>query len=239
MRSTSKPKDLPLEHLGTSGLNVDMTERSLSNGASLSGNERDSVYLNLHGTKFENISGITGLDDPGDGRSFAVLDFDRDGWLDLVVASAGAPALQIYRNGIGDDPFEKNANQNQMIAVRLVGGNQSASPSREWSNRDGYGAVVTVRVGRMKIVREHRAGEGMAAQNSAVMLIGIGASESVAGMSIRWPSGRIEEFPGFPANSMVTLYENPAQSGDGSSFSVIPYRVARRNPVNHREREMR
>ena len=93
-------------------------DRKIKGGASFSGNERDSVYLSKGGKDFVNISGITGLDDPGDGRSFVILDYDRDGWPDLVVASVTAPTLQIYRNQMGDKS-SAGVQKNQVVAVRL------------------------------------------------------------------------------------------------------------------------
>ena len=48
---------------------------------------------------FDDVSGALGLDLDQDGRSFAVLDLDRDGDPDLVVMAARqAPQLRIFRN---------------------------------------------------------------------------------------------------------------------------------------------
>lgn len=218
--------------------NVDMTSRSLGHGASFSGNERDSVYFNKGGKDFVNISGITGLDDPGDGRSFAILDYDRDGWPDIVVVSATAPAFQLYRNRMGDGS-SAGVRKNKMLAVRFVGGNHSAAPSKEWSNRDGYGALLTAEMDGMTIVREHRAGEGMGAQNSAAMLLGIGERSSVKALSVRWPSGKIQAIGEMSANTLLTVYENPAHSPTGSAVLVKPYKVESIRPPKQRDAALR
>ena len=48
---------------------------------------------------FDDVSGTVGLDLDQDGRSFAVLDYDRDGDPDLVVMAArSAPQLRVFRN---------------------------------------------------------------------------------------------------------------------------------------------
>lgn len=198
--------------------------RQIKEGASLSGNERDSLYLNVGGKEFANISGISGLDDPGDGRSFAVLDYDRDGWPDLVVASATAPSLQLYRNRIGNRTSGE-VRKNGMLAVRFVGGNHTTEPTTSWSNRDGYGARVTVDLDGLSLVREHRAGEGLAAQNSATLLMGIGERRGARSLVVRWPSGKRQDAGSVPANTLVTVYENPAHSPTGSAFVLEPYRV--------------
>jgi hypothetical protein len=207
--------------------------RQIKGGASFSGNERDSVYFNKGGKDFVSISGISGLDDPGDGRSFAILDYDRDGWSDIVVASVTAPTLQLYRNQMGDKSSAE-VRKNQMVAVRFVGGNHTAEPSKEWTNRDGYGAVLTVDLGGTTLVREHRAGEGMAAQNSATMLIGIGERSGVGSLSVRWPSGKTQGIGKVSANTLVTLYENPAHSPTGSAVVLRPYKVESIRPPKQR-----
>lgn len=199
----------------------------------MSGNERDSVYLNDGGKGFVSIAGIAGLDDPGDGRSFAILDYDRDGWPEFVVGSVTAPTLQIYRNQMGD-PSSGEVRKNQMLAVRFVGGNRTGQPSKEWSNRDGYGALLTVDLDGEILVREHRAGEGMAAQNSATMLIGIGARSAAKSLSVRWPSGKKQDIGKVPANTLVTVYENPAHSPKGSAVVVAPYTVPSIQPPKQR-----
>jgi hypothetical protein len=207
--------------------------RQIKGGASFSGNERDSVYFNQGGKDFVNIAGITGLDDPGDGRSFAILDYDRDGWPDFVVASVTAPTVQLYRNQMGDKSSGK-VRKNQMLAVRFMGGNHTAQPSKEWSNRGGYGAMLTVDLDGTSLVREHRMGEGMAAQNSATMLIGIGERSAAKSLSVRWPSGKSQNIGEVPANTLVTLYENPAHSPTGSAVVVEPYTVPAIQPPKQR-----
>jgi hypothetical protein len=208
--------------------------RRIRGGASFSGNERDSVYFNQGGKDFVSISGITGLDDPGDGRSFAILDYDRDGWPDIVVASVTAPTLQLYRNQMGDKS-SAGVRKNQMVAVRFVGGNHRAAPSKEWSNRDGYGAVLTVDLDGMTFAREHRAGEGLAAQNSATMLIGIGERRVAKSLTVRWPSGKTQDIGKVSANTLVTVYENPAHSPTGSAVVAKPYKVESIHPPKQRD----
>ncbi|MGY8659122.1 MAG: FG-GAP repeat domain-containing protein, partial [Verrucomicrobiales bacterium] len=71
----------------------DKEGKKISN--SFSGNERDHLYLNRGGKSFADVSALSGLDLVSDGRSFAYLDYDHDGWLDVAVASANAPQLQL------------------------------------------------------------------------------------------------------------------------------------------------
>ncbi len=135
-----------------------LVERFLS-GASFSGHERNHVFLNQGGEDYVEVSGVSGLDHPGDSRAFAVLDYDRDGWSDLAVVNSNAPLFQLYRNQMG----EREGATGGMIAVRFEGGNRSSDANDQWSARDGYGARVLTEIGDRTLLREHRAGEGLAA----------------------------------------------------------------------------
>jgi thiol-disulfide isomerase/thioredoxin len=174
-------------------------------GASFSGHERDKLFLNLGNGQFKDVSGVSGADDPGDGRVFALLDFDHDGWWDIAEINANAPALKLYQNRFGADPGWRATHN--VIALRLVGGNREAKPTEGASNRDGIGALVTVDLGDTRLVREHRAGEGFAGQNSPTMLIGIGAHRSAEKITVRWPSGRTQTVDRVPAGRLVTVRE--------------------------------
>ena len=187
-----------------------------------SGNERNHLFLNQDGRQFLDAGGLSGLDDPGDGRSFAIFDFDRDGWQDFVTASINRPTVRLYRNRIGNSEAARQAGH--MIAFRFVGGNDRAEPSETLGPRDGYGARVRLLAGDLRLVREHRCGEGLAAQNSATLLVGLGANERAEGVVVEWPSGHVQELGDLPAGHEVTVYEEPADSRDGRGFEIEPYR---------------
>ncbi|MDB4526747.1 ASPIC/UnbV domain-containing protein [bacterium] len=180
---------------------------------SLSGHERNKLYLNeASGSDFEDVSGVSGLDDEADGRAFAVLDYDRDGWNDIVLVNAMNPLTRLFRNELGDSGREGN-----MLAISLRGGNRSASSS-EWSNRDGYGARVEIRKGQKVIEREHRCGQGYGSQNSAIMLVGLGDWEEVEEILVRWPSGKKTTVKSVPSAALIVIDE---QEGE---VSRQPYR---------------
>src|SRR5437870_9118189 len=58
-------------------------------GKSLSGYERNRIFLNAHGAEFFEISGLTGADSDGDGRAVVGADINGDGREDLLVRQAG------------------------------------------------------------------------------------------------------------------------------------------------------
>ena len=217
------------EHPGAFQLETDLYSQAserLKSGASFSGHERNHVFLNRNGGDYVEVSGISGLDHPGDGRAFAVLDYDRDGWQDVAVVNANAPLFQLFRNQMGE-----RGDPGGMIAIRFVGGNQYAFPTSQWSSRDAYGARVVLEVAGRELLREHRAGEGLAAQNSATLRVGIGSAEEVVRLEVRWPSGQRTETHAVPAGTLVTAYEDASASPTGTPFVLTPYRGSGQQPV--------
>jgi len=188
---------------------------------SLSGKERNHYFANRGGQAFDDLSGLAGLDNPADGRGWVLFDYDRDGWQDLAVVNANEPMLNLYRNTMAAAGLEGG-----MVAVRFVGGNDGPGVAA-LSPRDGYGAVVTADLGDLKLTREHRCGDGYAAQHSAVMVLGIGKRGGVKQLTVRWPSGRIVELADVAEGSLVTCWEEPAQSPDGSGSVREAWRVVR------------
>ena len=86
------------------------------------------LFHNLGKGQFENVTARMGpaFNRPVVARGAAYADFDRDGDLDILIATNDGPAY-LFRNDGG--------NHNHWICVRLVG---------RKSNRDGIGAVVRV-----------------------------------------------------------------------------------------------
>lgn len=178
-------------------------------GASWSGHERNHLWMNQTGQDFLELSGVSGADEPWDSRTFSLLDYDHDGFQDFVMVNANAPYVQVFRNQFGELlPEEKRGGA---IHIRLEGGNQSAESSSAWSNRDGIGARVRVVAGEQTILREYRCGEGLGAQNSATLTIGVGQHVGPIQVEILWPSGRKTNAPSVPVGSLVIAKERSTQ----------------------------
>ena len=186
---------------------------------SFSGHERNQLFMNDRGRSFENQSALSGLDNIADGRAFAVCDFDRDGWQDIVLVNANYPLLNLYKNEQSKTTSKDDGNY---IAVRLVGGNQSSKPSTTFSNRDAIGAEIRLALTDQTLHRELRCGEGFAAQNSNTIVIGIGKNKAAKSLSIHWPSGRDSNIGSIAAGSLVTVFEN-ADRATGDRHRVVPY----------------
>ncbi len=134
-----------------------------------------------------------------DGRSFALTDLDRDGGVDVVVVNANAPLLQVLRNQVGS--------QQGFVVVQLEGGNSSGGSSSEWSSRDGVGASISLKSGGLHVLREVRAGEGLAAQNSRTLVIGLGGALRADEIVVSWPSGRSQSIGQVESGSLVLFRE--------------------------------
>jgi len=162
---------------------------------------------------------VSGIDDVADGRSFALLDFDRDGWLDIVLSNLNAPRVRLFRNQLGDGP---DGLQGDIIAFRFVGGNSQARPTREWSARDGFGTSVELELDDdLTVYREHQTESSFRAQNSPTMVVGIGAHQVARAVTVRWLSGKVLETTDIPAGTLVTIYEDPLDLPEGGRFLMV------------------
>jgi thiol-disulfide isomerase/thioredoxin len=203
---------------------------------SLNGNEPNHYFANRGGRSFVDVSALSGLDNPADSRGFAVLDYDRDGWQDVALVNANQPLFNLYHNEMPAAGVSGG-----MIAIRFVGGNRTPAPSKEFACRDGYGARVVVDLGDQKLIREHRCGDGWSTQNSATMIVGIGAHAIVASVSVRWPSGKTTSTKNVAEGALLTAYENPADAPAPAvePFTRSVYRVkSAAPPVSITERPM-
>jgi hypothetical protein len=188
---------------------------------SLSGGERNHYFSNRTGQSFTDLSALSGLDTPADSRGFAVLDYDRDGWQDIALVNANQPLFNLYHNEIA---ASGTAPRSGIIALRFIGGSRQNAPAEGLACRDGYGSKIIAELEGLTIIREHRCGDGYAAQHSATMLIGIGAQPAVKRLTVRWPSGRTTVAENVPEGTLLTVSEATDAPG-GKSVTRQPYRV--------------
>lgn len=172
---------------------------------SLSGHERNRLFL--RGSKnFADLSLLSGVDDLDDARSFSLLDYDRDGWVDIALLALDTPRFKLYRNRLSDFHPE-----NRSLRLRLVGAQRGARASTVAGNRDAVGAraLITFTSGR-KILLQKQFGEGFASQNSEVLTIGCPTGDTVARIDATWLSGRRASVEA-PDLSEILSIEEPAE----------------------------
>jgi Tfp pilus assembly protein PilF len=157
----------------------------------IAGRQRNVFLRNDGAGGFDDVSAAVGLDLDQDGRSFAVLDADRDGDPDLaVMAARQAPHLRLFRNDV--------AGRGASLAIRLTG---------TASNRDAIGARVVVETDRLRRTKVVMAGSGFLSQHAKELLVGLGASRRVTALTVVWPSGARQVFTDVPVNRRLRLVE--------------------------------
>jgi tetratricopeptide (TPR) repeat protein len=187
------------------------TNRLLRQGHSFSGFEPNCVFLNCRGSRFANVSSVTGLDFVDDGRAIGVTDWDQDGDLDVWLGNRTGPRLRLMRNSTIDGSTHHT--DHGYVAFRLQG---------TVSNRDAVGARVTVRLAARAgssptpdapvLIQTLRAGDAYLSQSSKWLHFGLGSHTDVAKVEVRWPSGRLESFSNIRAGGRYQLVEGSSQA---------------------------
>ncbi len=127
------------------------------------------------------------------GYGLVSFDYDRDGDLDLLVSAAGA---QLYEN---NSPALAG---NHWVIIDLTGVS---------SNRDGIGARLYAQTGGRTQMRELLGGESFVAGPALKVHFGLGTSEVIDRLEIRWPSGATQALYNLPADREYTILEQPCQ----------------------------
>lgn len=173
----------------------------LSEGGSLSGRERNCVFLNPgrpggEGRSFANISALSGLDFPDDARGLALSDWDHDGDLDIWVNNRTAPRLRLMENQL--------AGSGGFVGLRLIGTR---------ANADAIGARVEIEVeGEPVLVRSVSAGGGYLSQSSKSLHFGIPGSAELESVKVIWPGGETEAFSGVGRGAYWILKEGAGEA---------------------------
>jgi hypothetical protein len=156
--------------------------------------QRKQLFRNLGNGRFDDVTmtagSVFGLSEVGRGASFG--DVDNDGDVDVLVANNNG-RMRLLLNELG--------NRRRWLGIRAVSG----------EGRDALGALVGI-VGKEGVTRWRRvrADGSYASANDPRILFGLGESQDVARVRVRWPSGRTDERPLTAANQWLTLQEGAA-----------------------------
>ena len=140
---------------------------------------------------FSDISASAGpaITTPASSRGLAVGDLWNDGRMSAVISNMNAaPSLLV--NQI------KNANH--WIAIRTVGTK---------SNRDGIGARIRVKTANRILVDEVRSGSSYISNSDMRVHFGLGKTDKIEWVEVRWPSGLTERFSSVAVDQIHTLKE--------------------------------
>ena len=141
--------------------------------------------------RFAQMDRIDGTEVPQShtSRALAVGDLDLDGDLDAVIVNRDwAPYVLV--NAVGQD--------HNWIRFRVL--NRHAS--------DAIGATVTVTVGGKRQLRYVKVAGSYLSAHDPHVHFGLGESDTVQDVRVRWPTGETEEFGDFSANQIAVLRPN-------------------------------
>lgn len=166
------------------------------------------LFHNKGNGTFTDVAPQAGLATSYDSFGSAVLDFNNDGWLDIVVAdNVSATQNEFFKNLGG---------ANHWLNVKLEG---------MQSNRSAVGARVEAFAGEWKRVDEVRAGSGYNSQSNLIVEFGLGSRTQVDSLLIYWPSSKREKYVDLAADQTLKIRE-----GEGIITSVAQPRAPRSLP---------
>ena len=137
--------------------------------------------------------------------SHAWADYDKDGYLDLFVASHGKEQNYLFHN---------NQKGNNWINIKLVG---------TVSNKSAIGTRIKIKAGGIWQMREVNSQTGFCSQNSLRQHFGLGQATIIDSIIISWPSGIKQYFTKIYADQFITFTETNSVTVSGKVFSDIDY----------------
>jgi hypothetical protein len=126
------------------------------------------------------------------GRGLAWADYDNDGRPDLAFSHNKGPAVLLNN---------ATTNDNNWIRLELVG-------ERGKSNRNAIGSRVEIEAGGTRQVRFLNGGGSYLSASDRRILVGLGGASRAERVTVRWPSGRSQEFQGLEGGRGWRLHEN-------------------------------
>ncbi len=165
------------------------------------------LYHNTGNGTFIDVSQAAGpaITTPSPARGLAVGDLWNDGRLSAVV---------VNRNGPPSLFVNEKSYANHWIEIKTVGTR---------SNRDGIGGRVLVKTNLREQVDEVRSGSSYISNSDIRVHFGLGTTNQVQYIEVRWTSGLVERFRNATVDSIVTVTE-----GSGQEIKATRENVPRR-----------
>lgn len=126
------------------------------------------------------------------GRAVAKTDWNADGKPDLVLGNIQEPSVLLSNTSHA---------AGKSLQIRLV------SPG---SNRDAVCASVTCQSGTHRQIQQLTAGDGYQCSNEKLITFGMHGIDAAELLSIRWPSGSVQEFQNVSLPNRIVIVEGRA-----------------------------
>jgi len=166
------------------------------------GKQENLLLLNRGDGRFDVVRAAGGAagNRVGVGDSVTTVDFDGDGFLDLLVTTGGSMgrSLGLPSEKGGYHLYRNIGNGNHWLEIDLQG---------TVSNRDGIGARVEVTAGGVTQVRVQDGGVHERGQNHQRLHFGLAKYTQIDKIKIRWPSGLVQELNKVAANRILRIKE--------------------------------
>ena len=163
---------------------------STTNGKDIAANP---LFFNNGDGTFTKVACQSGVADVHPSMGVATADYDRDGWVDLVVGNVDE-SYRLYRNQAANVLAPQK--RGNWLALELVGGGPV--------NRDAVGARVYLSAGGLTQLREVTNGGSLGAGSELALYFGLGQAVS-ADLQVRWPDGSQQTLSGLSANQHYRL----------------------------------
>ena len=161
------------------------------------------LYMNNKHGNFTRLLGDTIVSVLPNSFSHAWADYDKDGYLDLFVASHGKEKNYLFHN---------NQKGNHWINIKLIG---------TVSNRSAIGTRIKIKAGGIWQIREVNSQSGFCSQNSLRQHFGLGQATIIDSIVISWSSGIKQYITKVYADQFITFTEINSVEVSGKVFSDI------------------
>lgn len=174
--------------------------------------ESNKLYRNNGDLTFTEVGEGTPLDSFYVGIGGAWMDFDNNGYQDIIVANT--------EESIGVQVFMNEGSQNNWISFNLIGN----------VCKDAYGTRIEFQTSQGIQIDEKTGGSGYASQNSHRLHFGLGNQSTVEEIYITWPDGEVEFLSSLAVNQVHTIEQgqNPLGMNGLSNIDLAIYP----NPYN-------
>lgn len=148
------------------------------------------AFINQRNLFFKNESDSLGFGTPSFSNGAAYADLDGDGDLDLVINNENMEAF-VYRN------MSTEMLHNHFLKINLDG---------DSLNTYGFGARLQLYAGGTIQTLEQMPSRGFQSSVDPVLNFGLGKTNQIDSLTIRWPGGRFDVIKNVPIDTSITLH---------------------------------